>query len=330
MPSVSREEPIGVAVVGLGRTGLFHLERLSLQADFRVTAVFDVQASRSELAEPFGAERCRSWSELLGRSDWQLLWLTVPPVERARCVVEALQAGKHVVVDHPVCLNEQQLAQIGEALSRSPGRLSVLSLREPDSDFLQALQTVRAGQLGPLRSLAYTLWTFLAGDESRSPVPVGEPPVVLSEPLVRAVSRCLDQLLQLVSAQPVRVHAFSCPSGRADGSDEPLDRLKLLLQFDGPQLAEVDIHLSSLVTLETGWVLSGERAGYRAGRCYEMTSDGEIFSLPVQSEAVEWEQTYGALSRWLRGVGPSVGSFEHAAQVARLLFAAVRSLAQAR
>jgi len=168
MEPIAGSKAIRLAVVGLGDTGLFHLERLSLHPDFQPAAVYDPRGDRATLAELFGCRLCRSWTELLKQSDVPVLFIAAPASVHAELVSDALEAGKHVVVDHPVCLSTGDTQSLEKLLDATAGSLNVVRLRSRDDDFWQALEAVRSGTLGRLRAVKSVWWCY-ASEPAQEP-----------------------------------------------------------------------------------------------------------------------------------------------------------------
>jgi scyllo-inositol 2-dehydrogenase (NADP+) len=65
--------------------------------------------------------------------------------------IRALQAGKHVVVDKPMCLNGEECDRMIEAAQQSGKVLSVFHNRRWDGDFLTVKNLMAEGKLGDVR-----------------------------------------------------------------------------------------------------------------------------------------------------------------------------------
>ncbi len=374
-----------MAVVGLGAAGLFHLERLGLQPNVRLTAAFDPNRRKQELAEPFVERLVDSWEQLLLQQDVDVVWLAVPVSLRSRMAEEALTAGKHVVVEQPVGVCGAELLRLQQTVESSRGvTLNVLPLREPDHDFTSAVQLIRENRLGRLRQILYVQWGFSESCEQSKTVLLGSPPfqVNVSAALLKKTTAALDQLLKLVDEPVSRLVACSgegseFPSNNLSNNTSPADvtngsrseqasgttrwcspspnysfqkasanngaaspgsvkNLTLTVHFQSGLCARVDLSVSSFTELSTGWVLQGEQAAYKAGRLYQITEEGEIFSLPVEAEPVLWENIYKRLFDHLRAgenntseKNTTTRDFEHALELVRIFDALSESLCRA-
>ncbi len=112
-----------MAVVGLGAMGQRHARvLLALDRRFDVVGGYDV---RGEAPTPPGIARLRSEAEALARAE--IVVVATPIETHAGLVARALGAGKHVLVEKPVCATatEAQSVLATLAASRSGARVFV-------------------------------------------------------------------------------------------------------------------------------------------------------------------------------------------------------------
>src|SRR5262245_15576256 len=137
---VSGRGAIGVGVIGLGFMGRVHAgayaRARSAGVDCRLVAVGDprpaVAAARTGEnlqvgeGEQLGAEvrRYASAAEVLRDADVELVSICTPTDTHAALAVEALEAGKHVLLEKPVATTAEEVARVAAA-ARGSGRLLV-------------------------------------------------------------------------------------------------------------------------------------------------------------------------------------------------------------
>lgn len=146
-------EKLGVAVVGLG-VGEQHARAYLAAEGCEVRWLYDLDPSKAErLAATLKAGRvARHYADIL--EDRQVKVVSIASFDEAHFsqVVEALEAGKHVFVEKPLCRSMAELREIKRAWSRQPIPLKLFSnlvLRAaPVYRFLQ--KQIAAGALGKI------------------------------------------------------------------------------------------------------------------------------------------------------------------------------------
>lgn len=141
---------IRVGLLGHGQAGaVLHAPLIEAAGDFRISAV---ATSRAEtLAERRDAPRqVADARALFEADDVDLVVITTPNDLHFRQAAEALEAGKHVVVDKPFAVSAQEADQL-IALAKAKGRmLTVFHNRRLDGDFLGVRRAIDAGEVGEL------------------------------------------------------------------------------------------------------------------------------------------------------------------------------------
>ena len=112
-----------VALVGMGRIGRVHLQALSAARGAEVVGVYDLNTQLArERADAANVQRVfASWQEVLHDPDVQCVGVLLPHDIHEQYVIEALEAGKHVVCEKPLA---PTLAECDRMLAaaRSSGR----------------------------------------------------------------------------------------------------------------------------------------------------------------------------------------------------------------
>jgi predicted dehydrogenase len=91
-----------IAVVGAGRLGGFHAQKLAARNDVQLTAIIDpLQANRDRVAAQCHTEGYADYSELLDRLDAAVI--ASPTSLHHRIARDFLNAGVHVLVEKPIC-----------------------------------------------------------------------------------------------------------------------------------------------------------------------------------------------------------------------------------
>lgn len=164
MKKISLPAPVNCAVLGAGAIGLKHIESFLGHRSARVTAVAETSLERGrEAATKFGiADVVADYRALLRRPDIHAVSIALPNHLHAPVALDALRAGKHVLLDKPMATNARDAAQ----LVREAQRRGLLLLVGQNIRFAPEVQTARKlvldGELGEVYH-AKTAWTRRAG-----------------------------------------------------------------------------------------------------------------------------------------------------------------------
>ena len=137
-------EPLRAAVIGAGYWGPNLARNFRGSPDWDLVAVCDLDESRARkvVGDRSTVEVMTSVDALLARDDVDAVAIATPAGTHARLALAALDAGKHVVVEKPIAVDEHRRAADGRARRRGrPGphgrphvllHLRVLRIREHD------------------------------------------------------------------------------------------------------------------------------------------------------------------------------------------------------
>ncbi len=147
------------ACVGFRHMHMFDIHaHLSKREDVRIVAVCeeDSQTRARLAAEEKIAVSHGSFQDMLESVDFDLLVVGEVFARRGDLIRSALEAGKHVLSDKPICTQLRQLEQIrtlSERLSLVVG--AALDLRDSGA-FLRARDLIRSGTIGVLRAVNFS------------------------------------------------------------------------------------------------------------------------------------------------------------------------------
>ena len=142
-----------VGIIGCGEvTQIMHLPSLAQLADhFTVTALCDVsqqvlQAVGEQWRVP---KRYQDYRDLLAQHDVDVVLIANPNAYHAKATVAAVEAGKHVLVEKPMCITLREADEIIAAQERAGVTVQVGYMRRYAPAFVEACQLMP--QLGPIR-----------------------------------------------------------------------------------------------------------------------------------------------------------------------------------
>lgn len=124
-----------IGIIGYGTMGSWHAASIRKRIpNLEVAYIFDINPEKLEKARAEGFNTLDTAEQLLA-SDIDLVLVATPNNFHKQYAVAALDAGKNVVCEKPVCLNLDELSEIFEAADRSKKVFTVHFNRRWDVDF---------------------------------------------------------------------------------------------------------------------------------------------------------------------------------------------------
>lgn len=159
-----RQACVGVGIVGygpFGGMGYTHGLAATETDGMRFVAVCDSNAERRAAAnDDFPDVRtCADTESLAADPDVDVVVVATPPVLHAPIALQLLRAGKHVVVEKPMCLTAADADLLLAAADDAARTITVHQSRRWDGDFLALERAVRTGLLGEV----FNIETFVGG-----------------------------------------------------------------------------------------------------------------------------------------------------------------------
>ena len=144
-----------IALVGYGFWGrTCHAPLIRLAPDLELAAIVSGDAGkRAHIQGELGARACADLDEVLADDAIDAIVVATPNDTHFPFAMRALNAGKHVVTDKPMCLSLEQCDAMIEAASANNKLLTTFQNRRRDGDFLTLQKLVADGELGDLRWL---------------------------------------------------------------------------------------------------------------------------------------------------------------------------------
>ena len=148
-------EPVKVGVVGLGDHGARHTRIFSELSDAQVIAVCSRTEERAkEIASKYGVPKWYTdYREMMQDSDIAAVDVVTEVARHAEVVLEALQRGKHVLVEKPLTLSLEETDSILDLATKQKRVLMVCWVERFDPRKSLIKQKIESGGLGDLVSL---------------------------------------------------------------------------------------------------------------------------------------------------------------------------------
>ena len=155
-----RKSTFNVAVIGAGAIGHDHIRSFREHPAARVAALAEVSPERGrEAADTYGIpDLVTDYRLLLKRADIDVISIALPNYLHASVALDALKAGKHVMVDKPMATNARDAAKLVATAKQKKLLLMVGQNARFTPEVQTARELVTQGVLGDVYH-AKTAWT---------------------------------------------------------------------------------------------------------------------------------------------------------------------------
>ena len=221
---------LGVAFIGAGNYSTVHLlPHLKKNANVQLQGLVSATGLNAKMkAEKFGFAYCTTeLQQVLEDSVTDVLFIGTRHSTHAEFTIQGLNAGKHVFVEKPMVVNEDQLNEVVDAFTRANSRrptglmvglnrrfsplvAQLKSVFDPE-DTLQMIYRVNSGPIATS--------TWLHEPEEGAGMLVGE------------MSHFVDLMQFVCGERPTRV--FASPLSVKSQKFSDLDNLSIVISFDG-------------------------------------------------------------------------------------------------
>jgi predicted dehydrogenase len=202
---------IGVALVGAGNLARWvHLPNLKKTPGVRLRAIQSGSGSRAKsYALRFGAEYCTSdYDEILGNPAIQVVIIVSRNPQHAAQALAALRAGKHVFVEKPMALTEQECSALYQAVQESGKQLTVGFNRRYAPSYIRIKQQI-SKRTAPAVLNCRINSPGISGSYWMADPAIGG--AILGE-----ACHFVDLMYWLLDSEPTEVFASSLPTGKKD------------------------------------------------------------------------------------------------------------------
>ena len=113
--------PLGTAVLGLGRVGPGHVRVVADNPRARLVAIADADAAKLErtAAGHPGCAAVADYRDVLARDDVQAVMICLPHWLHEQAAIDAVKAGKHVLIEKPLAVSLEECNRIAEVVNAS-------------------------------------------------------------------------------------------------------------------------------------------------------------------------------------------------------------------
>jgi len=146
-----------IGIIGAGMIANIHAEAAA-RIGTNVVAVFDPRLKRAkEFAQKHACDVEESIDSLLAREELGGIVIAVPNIMHAQLAIDALHAGKHVLLEKPMAMSLEQCDQIVRARDASGKVLQMGFVCRYSPAAMKAKEIIESGALGDVHYVQATL-----------------------------------------------------------------------------------------------------------------------------------------------------------------------------
>lgn len=286
-----------IGVVGYGM-GSYHCQNIPKIEGFELRAICDTDPARLKKAGgKHEVELYSTFSELINDTKVQLVVLATPHHIHAPMAIQALDAGRHVLVEKVMCLNVAEANSMIQASKRANRTLTVFQNRRLDSDFLTAREVMDSDILGEVYRIEVASNFYGPHEGWRRKKEFG------GGYIYDAGAHVIDQLVQLAGCRATRVYSDTQSRIWTDTMDTET-YAHITLRFESGLSAAIDISGIARYA-KPKWILFGEKGTFvkqdwEGGLGYIYTSVADLSAkIEVEPKVGNWLDFYNRLSEHL-------------------------------
>jgi predicted dehydrogenase len=225
---------VGVGFLGAGEVSVLHGRALRQIEEVRLVGLWNrTESTAVRRAQEEGCRRYESPEQLVRDPEVQAVFVLTNLETHLPLARLALEAGKHVLVEKPLCASQQEVRQLMEIAARS-GRLCVPGHNMIHEESLRrARALIRNGDLGRVVS-CYVMYNIYHSDERASTLP-GVVRHLLTHPLYT---------MMFLVGRPTRICGFTANRNHP-AQPEKEDLASVLLELQDGGLAHLSVSFAA-------------------------------------------------------------------------------------
>lgn len=231
-PSVKPKDKFGVALIGAGNLARWaHLPALQHSRDLSLRAIHSASGVRGKsYGSRFGAAYCTTdYRQILQDAEVDLVFITSRNQHHAGQALEALQSGKHVFVEKPMALTENECQELVDACSRHQRFVSVGFNRRFAPYYIELKKRLKK------RSSPAVLQCRINSPGISGNYWMADP--AIGGAILGEACHFVDLMYWLLDSEPISVSAYTLPTGKQDPIGE--NNMVATFRFDDGSIASL-------------------------------------------------------------------------------------------
>lgn len=157
---------LGSAIIGYGSIGPIHAEAISNLPQVQLKAVVDLNKEARERANnKYHCQVYEQYDQVLQDSEIQVIHICTPHYLHVPMAIQAIQAGKHVLIEKPVAINLKELADIKQILKLYPNTYAgVIFQNRYNETSIKAKKMIENKEIGEILGIKGILTWYRSED----------------------------------------------------------------------------------------------------------------------------------------------------------------------
>src|SRR5689334_7207967 len=142
-----------VGIVGHGWVATAHIPAINATSLAQVSAIYSSRKLNSaELSQKYGGNitAYNDLDEMLANPDIHIVSICSYPYDHTKQVIAAAKAGKHLIIEKPLCLSLKDLRAMQKAVAQARVRTCVCFELRYSSQFVTIRSVIEKGLLGKI------------------------------------------------------------------------------------------------------------------------------------------------------------------------------------
>lgn len=151
---------VNFGVIGCGKIGTRHINFLKAMDGINILGVADIVPERARnAAMSSNSVAFTDYKELLKNKDTHIVNICSPTGLHAEMCIDALNAGKHVLCEKPLCLKVEEVDKIVEAAKKNNKKIFVVKQNRHNTPIRMLRDALDKGMFGKIYTInANVLW----------------------------------------------------------------------------------------------------------------------------------------------------------------------------
>ncbi len=148
---MNSSKKIGVAIAGLGFGNKVHLPAIKASKDFILKAAWHPDKDKADsFAQLNNVKSYTHWERVLSDDEIDALVIATPPAPRFQLALEAINKGKHLLLEKPVALNSIEISKLQKAAIKNKVIVGVDFEYRAVPHFMQAKRLLEKNDIGEI------------------------------------------------------------------------------------------------------------------------------------------------------------------------------------